>query len=242
MKKLFIILVSILMTITMYATVGIHVFNPAGGQTLYKGFTSDYMIKWTVSGDITKPVKIRLMDKKGEVKIYGITDSTSIASGQFLWRKDMINNTDIGDYVIRVKTIDNKYYDDSDVFHIRKKPVASLIRPKFTNKPIETIGIITQKINISEPVGNTSYLVGKPINIRWDKNFGNYTYVSLYFISINSPTSHVAIRGTSIKNTGVSSWTPQSNFNGSNIYVKIFTSDNKFFGKSGEFKLVYGPN
>lgn len=235
MKKLIIFAAIILVVVAAHATVGIHVDKPVSGQTIYKVNTTGYMIKWTVSGNITKNVKIRLMNKTGTAKIYDITNSTPIAAGQFQWTKNKINNTNIGDYVIRVKTIDNLHSDDSDIFHIKKKQGLTIRNPKIYKKPVINVSHLKRYIKVTSPTSG-AYKVNEPLTINWDKNFGNYEFVWVYVYYTHN-SNNVAIIGTNKKNTGATLWTPQSNYNGYNIYVEIKTSDNKFYGKSGTFTL-----
>jgi len=239
MKKLLTFIILTLMVIAVQAA-GIQIDKPGSGVIVYKGNTTGYMIKWTVAGQVNSKVKIRLYDKTGTNKIYGITDSTNTitsgTTGQFLWKQNVIDNTNYGDYIIRVKTIDNAHWDDSGIFHVKKKMGIVKAVPKLSTRPIGNYKIIKQKITVLNPAKNGSYEVNKPISITWDKNFGNYEFVWVYIYYIGS-TNQVAIRGTNVNNTGVSSWTPTSIYNNYNVFVEVKTSDNKFSGKSGTFKI-----
>jgi len=243
MKKLVTFIIMIMMVIAVQAA-GIHVDKPGAGHFVYHGGTTGYMIKWTATGQVNAKVKIRLYDKTGTTKIYGISDSTNTitsgTTGQFLWKQNMIDNTNYGDYVIRVKTLNNAHWDDSGIFHVKKKMGIIKAVPKLSMKPIGNYQIIKQKITVLNPVKNGSYEVNKPISIVWDKNFGNYELVWVHIYYIGS-TNKVAIRGTSVYNTGVSSWTPTNIYNNYNIFVEVKTSDNKFSGKSGSFIITLPP-
>ncbi|MCK5004489.1 MAG: hypothetical protein KAS21_05345 [Candidatus Aminicenantes bacterium] len=241
MKKSITFVTVFLMVIAIPAATGIHVDKPGNGFTIYHGGNNGYMIKWTVSGEIGPKVKIRLFNKTGTIKIYNITDSTNTitsgTTGQFLWKQNLINNTDIGEYVILVKTKDNNYYDESGVFHVKKKNLSLIaVNPKLSKKPVIGYAIKFTKIIISKPVNNATYQIYKPIEIRWDKNFGDYEWVWIYVYYIGN-SNPVAIIGTNMKNTGVSSWTPSSIYNTFDIFVEIKTSDGKYSGKSGMFKI-----
>ena len=234
MKKLILFTIAIVMAVAAYATTGLQVKKPALNDTLYNGASSDYMIKWVVKSEIHEFVKIRLLDKSGSIKIYNITDKTPSANGEFPWPKNMINNTNYGDYVIRVKTLDNTYSDESGIFHIKKKPNLIIKNPKISKKLVINLSHL-KYIKVTSPTSGT-YKVNEPLTINWDKNFGNYKYVWVYVYYTHN-SNNVAIKGTNLKNTGTTSWTPQSNYNGFEIYVEIKTSDNKFYGKSSTFTL-----
>lgn len=235
MKKLILFTIVIMMTLTAYGTTGIQVQKPGTGHIIYPGSANGYMIKWLVTGNIHQFVKIRLYDKTGNTQIYKITDKTPSKDGQYLWPKNMLNNTNYGEYVIRVRTIDNLHSDDSGIFHIKKKQGLTIINPKISKKPVINVSNLKEYIKVTSPTSG-AYKVNEPLTINWDKNFGNYEFVWVYVYYTHN-SNNVAIKGTNLKNTGATFWTPQSNYNGYDIYVEIKTSDNKFYGRSGKFTL-----
>lgn len=91
------------------------------------------------------------------------------------------------------------------------------------------------RIRISEPLEGSQHAVGKPIDVKWENDFGNgdYSAVNLSFVHIDG----VKIAGHSTPNSGTYSWTPQSLYNHKDVYVEIKTEDGKFCGRSGNFKL-----
>ena len=119
----------------------ITITSPKSGDIWNKGKT--YLIKWTKSGTMNANVKIRLM--QGGTKILGITDSTT-NDGSFSWT--VPSNLPNGSYYIRVKTIDNLVYDDSDMFNIAK-PSSSYIK-------------------VLSPNGGEKIAAPGTLNIKWE--------------------------------------------------------------------------
>jgi hypothetical protein len=120
----------------------IRITNPRSGSIWYKGNT--YTITWTATGSMNVKVKIRLY--QGDTKILGITDSTA-NNGSYAWT--IPTSLVPGNYYIRVKTIDNKVFDDSDVFTI-------------TNS-IDKIKTIT----VIYPNGGERIAAPGTLNVRW---------------------------------------------------------------------------
>ncbi len=105
----------------------ITVTSPHSGDTWSKGKT--YIIKWTKSGSMNPNVKIRLI--QGGTKILSITNSTP-NNGSYSWT--VPDGLPTGNYQIRVKTVDNAVYNDSDKFKIEEpsaepKPYIERISP-----------------------------------------------------------------------------------------------------------------
>ncbi len=100
----------------------INIMSPRSGQTWYKG--SRYTITWNHSGNMNANVKIRLY--QGNRKILGITDSAP-NNGSFSWQ--IPDNIAPGEYKIRVKTVDNQVFDDSDNFRI-SNPEINVTKPR----------------------------------------------------------------------------------------------------------------
>ena len=89
----------------------ITITSPSSGTSWKKGTT--YTITWTKSGNMNSRVKIRLY--QGNTKVLRIADSTA-NDGSYSWT--VPGSLQNGQYRIRVKTIDNQVYDDSDSFEI----------------------------------------------------------------------------------------------------------------------------
>ncbi len=113
MKKVFLLMLVMTVAIGVLSAGTMTVTNPVSSETVAKG--SSYRIMWRKSGDQHASVKIRLYNSTGTTKILEITNNTA-NSGSFNWR--VPNSVTNGNYVVRVKTIDNITTDDSAVFSI----------------------------------------------------------------------------------------------------------------------------
>ena len=102
---------------TSSSSVGkIIIFSPVGGDVWL--VNKIYQIRWNFSGKIGSFIKIRLFKKGSNQKVLNITNSVSIASKVFNWK--IPQNIAEGDYYIRIKTVDNKVFANSNVFRIEK--------------------------------------------------------------------------------------------------------------------------
>ncbi len=110
-QSVFIIL--ILFFVSFVYSQSISIVSPAKGDTWVKG--RKYTIRWTRSGSMNDFVKIRLY--QGNSKVLGIVDRTD-NDGSYDWT--VPDNINPGTYRIRVKTVDNQIYDDSENFEIKK--------------------------------------------------------------------------------------------------------------------------
>ena len=238
MKKLVLITIVFMMAAVVYATAGLQVTKPEAGETIYRATTNNYMIKWKKSGEVGKFVKIRLFDKTGTYKIYKIVDKVPETNEQFSWPKNMIKNTDIGDYVIKVTfTTDNSKYDLSGVFHIRDKPGLTIKMPEIYKKPVINIAKLKGFINVTSPASG-AYKVNEPLTISWNKNFSNYSQVHIaLYGSDNQMKDKIHV---STPNDGSATWLPLQKFSfpGMKYYIKVLTIDHKFEGKSGIFTII----
>ncbi len=134
MKKLIkVICVMIIITGISYSQT-INISSPKGSDIWYKGKTND--IKWTISGNMNNFVKIRLFTKDGRQKLLAITDKTP-NNGSFPWTIPFTFASD--EYIVRVKTIDNNVFADSNKFRISEEsapPPASPSRDRFKAKAL----------------------------------------------------------------------------------------------------------
>ncbi len=131
MKKLFFLIVIISFSFGIVFSQSIEVTSPHSGDTWYKG--DPYTITWTKSGTQHARVKIRLFNSTGTTKQLEITNDTENDGSFGPWTIPL--SVADGDYVIRVKTIDNGVSDDSDIFSVASRPGGSSI--VITN-PMET--------------------------------------------------------------------------------------------------------
>ncbi|MEN8222859.1 MAG: hypothetical protein ABFR36_06325 [Acidobacteriota bacterium] len=237
MKKL-VLLLSILIVLTgIVFSQSIGITFPKIGKTLYKGNT--YKITWNNSGCSSPDVKINIFKNSIDTANF-VEQLTGPNNGSKSWT--IPANYSTGNYILRVKTDppETGCKGDSEVFIVKKKSPVSIgaVEPKDFKIVDLNISQLKRFIQITSPVNSKSYQVHKSVPINWNKNFGDYewVWVHAYYIGNSKP---VAIIGTLVKNTGVSSWSPTSNYNKNDIYVEIKTSDNKYSGKSQTFKLYY---
>ena len=231
-----ILLLSVLLVLTgIVFSQSIGITFPKAGKTLYKGYT--YKITWNNSGCSSANVKINIF--KGSISVPNfVLQLTGPNNGSKSWNipSDFPN----GNYILRIKSDPDETgcIGDSEVFFVKKKPLLGIVEPKNFKRTELNISPLKKFIQITSPVSSISYQVHESVPINWNKHFGDYewVWVHVYYIGNTNP---VAIIGTLVKNTGVSSWTPTSNYNKSDIYVEIKTSDNIFLGRSQKFKLYY---
>ncbi len=132
-----------LLAVGLLEAQSITVTVPATGVTWYNG--TGYTITWLKSGTMDSSVKIRLYDSTGVTNICDITDATD-NDGSYPWTPTGIA---AGQYVIRVKTVDNAVSDDSGVFSIANNTPAG--------------------ITVTEPTGSSIWVKGSSYTIRWTK-------------------------------------------------------------------------
>lgn len=131
MKKFFLLIVIVSFSFGMVFSQSIEVTSPHSGDTWYKG--DPYRITWTKSGTMHARVKIRLFNSTGTAKILDITNGTSNDGNFGPWT--VPDSVPDGRYTIRVKTLDDLVYDNSEIFSIASRAGASSI--VITN-PMET--------------------------------------------------------------------------------------------------------
>jgi hypothetical protein len=111
---------------TLAFSQSIEITSPHTGDTWNKG--QIYPIVWTKKGSMVDFVKIKLRNSTSTAVALDII--THIANnGNYSW--EIPASVAPGEYVIRVRTMDNQVYGDSGVFNIAKKPFTSL--PKESN-------------------------------------------------------------------------------------------------------------
>lgn len=110
---------------------GVEVDKPDGTKTWYKGATK--LINWSTTYGLYTPVKIRLFSADSNTKILNITNSTD-NDGEFSWK--IPGTIEPNCYVIRVKTTDDKYSDNSKVFKIAK---GTLLKPALFKQTLEAL-------------------------------------------------------------------------------------------------------
>jgi len=215
-KKVLLTFLIILLGIGFIYSQTIIVTSPHSGDTWVKG--QRYTIRWTKSGNMNDFVKIRLY--KGSTKILGITDRTE-NDGRFNWT--VSNTISPGTYKIRVKTVDNQVYDDSENFTI-KNPY----------------------IRIESPSSNDVWYKGKTYRIKWKAGgilSGTLIKISIYkdlIVPSNSKQQLTCTSNVSKSLSQTESWTIPTDFESGKYYIRIKTGDGSVYGDSAAF-IISNP-
>ena len=213
-KSLLFLLVLVFLIAISYSqtTPKITVTTPHSGQTWYKGQT--YTIRWTKTGTMNANVKIRLM--QNGTKILGITDNTP-NNESFNWKVPA--NLASGTYYIRVKTIDNKVYDDGDSFTI-------------TNAPQQRARII-----VTSPLSGDTWYKGKTYKIRWMRKGTMNANVKIRLMQNGTKILGITDSTSNNETFGSFNWTiPTSVANGS-YKIRVKTIDNAVYDDSDVFRI-----
>ncbi len=205
MKKLFLLLLVMVISYGMAFSQNITVTKPAAGETVAKG--SQYTIMWAKSGSMDANVKIRLYNSAGTTKIKNIVNSIP-NNGSYTMPANMLNDVPVGNYLIRVRTLDNAVFDDGGVFTIAVAPSGGIIivtNPNSTTKWNKGIGypiIWTKqgamhskvKIRLYNSAGTTKI---KDI-VNETNNDGNYSIPSNFLNDV--PVGNYKVRAKTIDN------------------------------------------
>ncbi len=206
-KRLFLILlIAVFITAFAYSQ-KITITNPHSGSKWYKGQT--YTITWTKSGVMDAKVKIRLY--QGGSKVLGITDKTD-NDGSFTWK--VPDNLPDGNYVIRVRTVDNNVFDDSDMFVITGEA----------------------SITVKEPGARAQWVAGKTYTIKWEKKGKMNPYVKIRLYRGNEKVLNIT---DSTPNNGHYDWKIPTNLQTCLwcYNIRVRTVDNHVFDDSYAFGI-----
>jgi len=197
-------------SITELLPEGITVTSPSAGQQWIHGNT--YSITWNSVGQLDANVKIRIY--QGDTKIYALSDSTP-NDGSFSWTVP-ITFPSASDYVIRVKTLDQLYYDNSDQFYIGA-------------------GAVTPTITVTSPSTSTDWEAGSTQTISWNKSGIQDANVKIELFKGESLDSTISSSAT---NNGSFSWIINSGQTvGSDYTVKVTTLDGQVTDDSDVFTI-----
>ncbi len=216
MKKYFLIILFIVVLFLyfpLYAqTPTITITSPHGGENWHKG--SSYTISWTKSGNMNAYVKIRLY--QGSTKVLNIIDSTP-NNGSYTWQIPL--NVSPGTYYIRVKTVDNLVYDNSDVITISEQPAPT--------------------ITIVSPHSGDIWFKNTQYTISWAKS-GNMNPN----VKIRLMKNGIKILGIidNTANNGSFSWTIPSSLPAGTYKIRVKTVDNLVYGDSESFTISEKPS
>ncbi len=209
MKKVLMVFLIAMFIVAFAYSQSITVTNPHSGQTWYKGNT--YTITWTKSGSMNANVKIRLY--QGGVKILSITNSTP-NNGSYSW--PVPNSLPSGTYKIRVKTIDNAVYDDSEVFEIAN--------------PLPSGG----SISITHPAAGECWEKGSTHTITWTKSGSMNANVKIRLFQSSTKVLNIT---NSTPNNGSYPWTVPTTLSDGTYYIRVKTIDNAVFDNGGYFYI-----
>jgi len=205
-KKTFFVVIILIVGLNLIYSQAIRIDWPAWGRKFYKG---DLLrIRWVKSGDMNDLVKIRLFKGTEKTRVVDSTDN----DGSFDWQ--IPSDFPSGTYYVRVKTVDNQVYDDSDYFSIEEKPT----------------------ITITSPGSGSIWTRGTTLRIEWIKKGEMRDKVS---INLHAPLMRINITERT-DNDGFYKWDIPPDLRADEYYIKIKTSDNQIYGKSPEFRIVSG--
>ena len=182
---------------------------PAKGDVWKKG--TEKTISWQKQGSMNSAVKIRLLDAAESRKIFDISNSTT-NDGSFKWR--IPATVADGQYRIRVRTVDNKVLDDSEIFTLAGSAGGIQMLPQ---KLQQLPGIKTDVL----AEGNTMYLTpviksfallkstvaeGENVRLNLDLRGADEAYIKEFVTGKQHPVQPLT-RGTF---SGVFSFVPTS--------------------------------
>lgn len=213
-------------------------------------------IRWSIIGDITDNVKIRLFNREGTIKIKNIvSDIDNI--GAYTCPPNFFNDVPDDSYRIILRTVNGIYSTRSGVFEIRTQETTggSNTPPVFRlpgRKKIKTLGT-NRKLTLSPPsivithppgnhkwklrLGNTA--LPFPIRVMWDKKgAGTQDRRVRILLQRRSPRLHRILIAQNTANSGL--------FRGSiprsiktNVYTIIIkTLDGKIRAESDDFFII----
>jgi len=196
---------------------GISVTSPNAFDSWGIGDTKE--IEWRILGETHPYVKIRLFDKTGRTKILDITDRTP-NNRKFKWI--LPQTLPEGKYIIRVKTFDNNFFDDSMVFNILDRRLT--------------------KINLISPSGGERFGVPGHFFVSWDMKNGQLVETMKLIIKKGGEI----ISTMHIDNILTFSTTLPSTISAGNNYTIRLedVNDPSIFDESGNFEIFHtiSPN
>jgi hypothetical protein len=202
-----IFLIAVFITAMSYAA-SITVTNPHSGTTWHQGTT--YTITWTKSGTMNANVKIRLY--QGSTKVLNITNSTP-NDGSYSW--PIPSSLPDGSYVIRVKTLDNAVFDDSDSFNIAH-------------------GVPAGSITVTNPHSGDCWQKGNTYIINWTHSGHATANVK---IRLYQGSSLILPITNSTSNDGSYSWSVPATISEGSYMIRVKTVDNNFYDDSDSFNI-----
>ena len=206
------LLVSMVIVVFSYSQ-SITVTNPRSGDVWYKG--QRYTIRWIKSGSMDSQVKITLY-KPDHTTLQTVIVRPTANNGSYSWTvPDSIPN---GQYIVRVKTMDNAVYDDGDVFTI-------------TNAPVQTA-----RITVTKPHSGQTWYKGQTYTISWTKSGSMDSQVKITLYKPDHTTLQtIIVRPTA--NDGSYYWTIPDSIPAGQYIVRVKTMDNAVYDDSDVFRI-----
>ena len=212
-KKLFIFLIALFFLSALVFAQSITVASPHSGDTWYKGKT--YTIQWTKTGTVGNFVKIKLRNSTSTAVVLDIKSQIP-NNGNYNWL--IPASVPPGNYVIRVRTMDNKVSGDSGAFLIGGK-----ISP-------------ASSISIKIPNSGSSWCKGKMQTIIWAKTgqMSGTVKINIFKNAINSAN---LVKQLTSPNSGSKNWTIPISYSNGKYLLRIKTVDNIVSGDSQPFTV-----
>ncbi len=218
MKRISVFIIIFTISLIMLNAQSISVTAPRTGNSWDHGETKT--ISWIKTGTMHGLVKIRLYNEAG-VKVFDIVDSTD-NDGNYSWT--VPETIGAGNYMLRVKTIDNRVFGDSGFFGIN---------PVFVSTG--NISVLTPD---SSTVLHTSTVAQ---NINWTNTGDNHENVSILIFTEGSGSSGTYLISNT-PNDGNFNWTTPGSLAPGRYYIRVVTLDAAVWGDSEVFVMAEPPS
>lgn len=213
MKKRFYLILIIIFFISVFAySQTISVTNPHSGQTWYRGNT--YTITWTKNGSMDSQVKITLY-KPDHTTLQTIIAKPTANDGSYDWT--IPSSIPAGQYIVRVKTMDNAVYDDGDVFTIEDSTNASIV--------------------VTNPHSGDTWTKGQTYTIIWTKNGSMDSQVKITLYKPDHTTLQTIIAKPTA-NDGSYDWAIPISIPEGQYIVRVKTMDNTVYDDGETFTII----
>ncbi|MCK5003839.1 MAG: hypothetical protein KAS21_02065 [Candidatus Aminicenantes bacterium] len=197
----------------------ITVTSPAAGNEWIISSTHD--ITWSKTGDMNEFVKIRLFDRTGTIRVLAIADRTA---NNGIFRDWTIPSTiSPGDYIVKVKTVDNAVEDDSGVFSIRREVLEEI-----------------PSINVTSPSSSSRWERGRTKTISWTKIGTMDSRVKIHLMN-EAGTSEVLAIIANTPNDENHPWPIPGTLSAGRYRVRVQTLDNRVTKNSQIFNITTLP-
>ena len=212
-KRVFLLFLILMFVSALGFSQSITVTSPHSGDTWYKGHT--YTITWTKSGSMDSQVKITLY-KPDLTTLQMIIVRPTNNDGSYPWH--IPSSLPSGQYVVRVKTMDNAVYDNSGVFTITTPPPAGA------------------SITVTNPNSGDCWKKGQTHTIRWTKSGSMDSQVKITLYKPDLTTLQmIIVRPTN--NDGSYHWFIPSYVPEGQYVIRVKTMDNAVYDNSGIFQI-----